>query len=367
MSYQTGTMGVAEGSALVFILLLPRLTLNAMSITLAQIGQSCWLFILINGLDVLIVAGILYYVHSKFKGDIYTMVTKLFGKKAAYLAMTVFILAFFANAVTLIRQYAEYTLITSLPELDLNLSILVYTLGGLFTGYLGISGVTRCSIIFRPLLIATFLGTALLLYPFYVPYYILPWQGYGLGNCMARGIVGGGYNMGFLAIFILAPAFQNKKTLRQSLMKGITSAVLLKAFAMFTYIMIFGVTVGSEKTMPFFESARLIYLNRFFQHIEALFIITWVILGTLVIAADLFIVAYLLGRVLNLPIIRPIMPCLALLAASLALVPKNITQAVMFDNQLIYFDDIAVYIIPLALGIAALSKQMKGNLWEKST
>jgi spore germination protein KB len=367
MSYRTGTMGVAEGSAMVFILLLPRVTMNSFTMAIAKFGQLSWLYILINGLDVLAIAGMLLYVYSKEKGDIYAITTSLFGKKIACLVMLVLTLVFFFNAILLARQYAENTIITALPEMDLSLSLLLYTIGGLFTGYLGISGVTRCSVIFMPFMIATLLCATLLLFPYYIPYQLLPWQGYGIAKCMVQGIMGAGYNVGFLTIFILAPAFQNTKTIRQSMIRGIASSVLLKGFVMVVFLMVFGVSVGSEKSMPFFELARLIYLNRFFQHIEALFIVAWVILGTLAIAINLFIATYLLGRMLNLPIIRPVMPCLTMLMTSLALLPENITQVVMLDNNLIYFDDIAVYVIPILLFIATLSKQMKGTLWEKST
>lgn len=367
MSYRTGTMGVSEGAAMVFILLLPRVTMNSFTMAIAKFGQLGWLYILINGLDVLAVAGMLLYVNTKLKGDIYTIATTLFGKKAAYVVMLVLILDFFFNATLLARQYAENTIITALPDMSLQLSLLVYTIGALFTGYLGVSGVSRCSVLFMPPMIATLFAVTLLLYPYYIPYQLLPWQGYGLTKCMVQGLIGGGYNVGVLVIFILAPAFQNTKTIRQSLIRGIASSVLLKSFVMVVFLMVFGVSVGSEKTMPFFELARLIYLNRFFQHIEALFIVAWVILGTLAIAINLFIATYLLGRLLNLPIIRPVMPCLAMLMTSLALLPQNITQVAMFDSNIIYFNDIAIYVIPILLFMATLSKQMKGTLWEKST
>lgn len=367
MSYQTGTLGVSEGAAMVFILLLPRVTMNSFTMAIAKFGQLSWLYILINGLDVLVIAGMLLYVHSKQKGDIYTIAITLFGKKVAYVMMLVLIAVFFFNSTSLARQYAENTIITALPDIELSLSLLVYTVGALLTGYLGVSGVSRSSVIFMPFMIATFLGATLLLYPYYIPYQLLPWQGYGFNKCMMQGIIGGGFDVGFLAIFILAPAFQNNKTIRQSLIRGIASSVLLKAFVMVVFLMVFGVSVGSEKTMPFFELARLIYLNRFFQHIEALFIVAWVVLGTLAIAINFFITAYLFGRLLNLPIIQPIMPCLAMLMTSLALLPENITQVVMLDEKLIYFDDIAIYIVPILLFVATLSKQMKGTLWEKST
>jgi spore germination protein KB len=367
MNYQIGTMGVAEGTAMVFILLLPRVTLASFTMVIAQHGQLAWLYILIDGLDALAMAGMLFYIHSKVKGDIYTISTTLFGKKAASCVMFILILVFFSDATSLVRAYAEYTLIAALPEMDLTVALLVYTFGALVMGYLGVSGVARCSVIFMPSLVVAFMGATLLLYPFYVPYQLLPWQGYGLAKCVVQGIKGGGFNVGFLVVFILAPAFQNSKTIRQSLIRGIGSCVLLKAFVMVIFLMVFGVAVGSEKITPFFELARLVYLNRFFQHIEALFIVAWVILGTLAIAINFFIAAYLFGRLLKLSTIRPVLPCLAMLMASIALLPTNIAQVVMLDNNLIYFDDIVVYVIPILLFIATLLQQMKGGLWEKST
>lgn len=367
MSYQIGTMGVAEGTALVFILLLPRVTLNSFTIVIAQQGQLAWLYVLLDGLYVLPLVAMLVYIHAKLKGDIYTITTALLGKKAAYFVMLLLILAFFSNATSLVRQYAEYTVVAALPDMHLTVALLIYTVGALFTAYLGINGVARCSVIFMPPLIVAILGAALLLYPFYIPYQLLPWQGYGLGNCLLQGFKGVGYNVGFFAIFILAPAFQNSKTIRQSLLRGIASCVVLKAFVMVVFLMVFGVAVGSEKIVPFFEMVRLIYLNRFFQHIDALFVVAWALLGTLAIAINLFLAAYLVGRLFNLPTIRPVMPCLAMLVASIALLPENVTQIIMFDMKLVYLDDIAAYVIPIILFIAVLSKQMKGALWEKST
>jgi spore germination protein (amino acid permease) len=367
MSDQIGTMGVKEGTAMVFILLLPRVTLNSFTIVIAQQGQLGWLYLLINGLAVLAIAGMLFYVCSKVKGDLYSIIVAVVGKGAAKVIMMIYFIVFFINAASLTRQYAESTIITALPDLDLQLSLLLYAIGGLLTAYLGANSVARCSVIFMPSLIATFLGATLLLYPFYVPYELLPWQGYGLGKCLVQGFKGAGYNVGFLAVFILAPAFQNIKTIRQSVIRGIASSVLLKVFVMVVFLMVFGVAVGSEKTIPFFELARLIYLNRFFQHLEALFIVAWVILGTLAIAINLFIAAYLLGRLLTLSTNRPIMPCLAMLMTSLALLPENIMQVVVLDNAFLYVDDIAIYVIPLLLFVATLSQQKKGALWEKST
>lgn len=359
-------MGLSEGAALIFISLLPRVTLNSFTLVLSQQAQLGWLYLLINGLVVLFMAFLLVYIHSKIKGDLFAVTSILLGKKAACLIMGILIVVFGGNAVLLIRQYAENTLITAMPGMDVRVSILVYTLSALAVTYFGASGITRCSIIFMPLMIISFLAVTLLLYPFYIPYQLLPWQGNGLAPCFVQGIKGAGYNAGFLALFLFAPSFQNIKTLRHSLFQGIVASVLLKAYMMVIFIMVFGVAVGSEKTMPFFELARLIYLGRFFQHLEAFFIVTWVILGALAIAINFFMVNYLLGRALDLPMIRPLMPCMAMLMCNLALLPEDINKTVQLDTKFILMNDLAIFVIPILLLAALWIKQRKGFEWGKS-
>lgn len=363
MSYQTGKMGATEGAALVFIAILPRLTLNSFTIALAKHAQISWLYILINGVDVLLIAALFVYLYSKVPGDIYSMAVTLLGKPLSWVMMLLLILVFGGNAVLLIREYAENTLITALPDMDLQLSVLIYALSALVTTYLGVSGITRCSVLFMPLMIVTFLGVSILLYPFYIPYQLLPWQGNGLTDVFFDGILGAGYNVGFFALMVFATSYQNTATLRQAFSRGLTTGVLLKTYFMVIFLLVFGVEVGSEKTMPFFEMARLIYLGRFFQHIEAMFILSWVILGALAIAIHFFVVSYLLGRLLNLPVIRPIMPCLAMIMSSLAMIPDNLNRAVQLDKQLIVFNDAAIYGIPLLLLIGFWLKQRKGKAW----
>lgn len=363
MSYQTGKMGVTEGAALVFIAILPRLTLNSFTIVLAKHAQISWLYLFINGIAALLMAAVIVYLYSKVPGDLYVMSVTLLGKPLSWGIMLLFIVVFGANAVMLIRQYAENTLVTALPDLDLQLSVLIYVLTALITSYLGVSGITRCSVLFMPLMLLTFFGVSLLLYPFYIPYQLFPWQGNGLTDAVLDGMVGAGYNVGFLAVFVFATAYQNTATLARVFRRGITTGVLLKTYFMVVFILVFGVEVGSEKSMPFFEMARLIYLGRFFQHIEALFILSWVILGALAIAIHLFVISYLLGRLLNLPVIRPIMPCMAMLMSSLAMLPENLNQAVQLDKQLVVLNDAAIYGVPLVLLIGLWFKQRKGRAW----
>jgi hypothetical protein len=124
--------------------------------------------------------------------------------------------------------------------------------------------------------------------------------------------------------------------------------------------MVFGVSVGREKVLPFFEMARLVYLSRYLQRIEALFIMLWVVAGVLGIAVDVYMGLYLLTRLLHLPSMRPILPIVMIILVELGMMPPDIVTAIELENLVIstYFK-IGLYVIPAILLITAWFKNRK--------
>ena len=71
-------------------------------------------------------------------------------------------------------------------------------------------------------------------------------------------------------------------------------------------VLTMGKEISTETTLPFYRLSRNIYLGRFFQRVEALFIIIWSIVGALKIALTLYGAAVSLARTLKLPDYRPL-------------------------------------------------------------
>jgi hypothetical protein len=100
--------------------------------------------------------------------------------------------------------------------------------------------------------------------------------------------------------------------------------------------------------------ARLVYINRYIQRIEALIILLWAIMGILNIAIEVYIGLYLLGRLFNLPTIRPLIFPVVIIIAQLAMLPGEITSVFLFESKAhLIFYNIGILIIPLTLfGVA---------------
>lgn len=355
-------LGVADGIALVFAIVIPRVFLSAIATLIEVNGQITWLAMMIYTIVPLGILYMMVYVYNHISGDIFMICQQLIGKIGAWVVVLAYIGMFLSNASIILRLYSEYTLLTALPQVEFQLVIVWYAVSAGILCYLGIEVLTQTSSIVMPFSI-TGIGIILLfLVPFYIVYNLTPWQGNGITQAVYSGILGAGSNIGILSLIFLAPAFQNARTIKKAAIYALGYSGILRVSFILVYIMVFGNAAGAEKTMPLFELARLVYLNQYLQRIEALFIIVWVIFGLLAVAGSLYIGLYLIAVLLKLPTLRPIVPLGTILIANMAMMPPDIGYVLQVDQELMLFLDIGLYIFPTLLFIMAWWKKRRKRL-----
>ncbi|TWH51860.1 GerAB/ArcD/ProY family transporter [Sporomusa sp. KB1] len=349
MSYQPGRMGMAEAIALVFVVTFPGIFLSLPSQTIENFGELSWLVALVSGLTTMAMLFLLIYVFNRIPGDLFYVSKQLLGRFGAWLISIYYIALFFSMDVFWIRQFAENTLITALPGINFQLAVGWYGLSAAVLVYFGIEALARGAYVILPFVIIGILTVFALLGSFYKPYYLFPWQGAGLAATIKQSAIFG-INAGALLLLVLASSFQNSRVLKAATIFGLGGSVLLKATAFAAFTMIFGKAVAMEKTLLFFEMARFIYLTRYIQRIESLFIILWVIIGILAIAVTLYIGLYLITRLGNLPTMRPLIPTVTIILTELAMLPPDVNSIITIERVMMNsYYDIGIYIIPLLL------------------
>lgn len=360
MSYHTGKMGVAAGISLVFLITFPYVFLTTPAQSVAAGAGLAWLIPLISGGPPIVMLLGMLYVLRRFPGDLYTVCRKLIGRVGAWAVTIYYITMFLGDAVLLLRQFAENTLLTALPSIEFSFVIALYTVVAGVLCYAGLEGMLRANYIIMPFGILGLMLVLMLLAPFYNIYNISPWQGTGLENVIPAGFLFAGAQVGVFALLILMPSFQNIRTVRTAALFGIGLSAILKSVTVLVFSLVFNTVVAKEKVLPFFEMARLVYLSRYLQRIESLFIILWVISGVMAIAINLYMALYLMTRFLNLPTARPLIPITGVIIAEIAMIPPDITTVIILDELLITtFFNIGIYVIPSVLIVAAFFKKKK--------
>ncbi len=327
MSYKPGAMGIAEGTALALAIGITPVFLSIWSIVLERAATGAWLTPLITGSSLVAALFAIFHVMARVPGDLFAVVEALLGTFAARLVAVYLAGCFFTTAILQLRQFAENTLLTSLPAVDITLALGWFGLGAAAAVFAGIEPLARAARLVFPLGIFLWFTGLVALYDRFDIYNLMPWLGSGLP--VARiGFETIGVFLGTFIIPILAPSFQTVSTMKKAALAGIGLATALRSASLFVYTGVFGVAVGQEKVLPFFELARLIYLNRFIQRVESFFILFWVFAGMTMIAVNLYLAAFLLARLFALPTLRPLAVPLVVVAIHAALLIPDLTTAV---------------------------------------
>lgn len=335
MSYQHGPLGQVAAIGIIFNISMVRVFLSNPVQVIDVSGEVAWLVIIVAGLISIAASFVFLYVYKRVPGDLYQITEQLLGSWVARVMALVCISLLLANAIFLFRQFTENTLLTALPNTDFQVVSFGYALCVLIILYTGIEAIGRSIYIIIPFGVIGLTAVFLLLYPYYDIYNLAPWLGYGIKQAIIASFASSGYNLsGFLALTILAPSLQSYRTVRTAMVFGLGGSALIKSASLGVFVLVFGVQVGLEKVLPFYEMARLVYISRYVQRIESLFILLWVIAGTFAVAVSLYFTLFMLARVFDLPALKPIMPISIIIVEQVASLPEDIISTIQMDGYL---------------------------------
>ena len=160
-----------------------------------------------------------------------------------------------------------------------------------------------------------------------------------------------------LAPALMVATFHDRKEWLTGSLLGLSISVIMKALTMVVFTLVFGTAVGQARILAFYELARMVYLGRFVQRVEALFIVFWIIIGLMAIALHIYVAVYLLGRLLDLPSLRPLFPIAIILAASLSAMPEDLSITMELEELAIRtLFNVGLYGIPLLLLVLSVWK-----------
>jgi spore germination protein (amino acid permease) len=357
VNYRSGRMGMSGAIALAFIISFPSVFLSAPAVLAEASGPLSWATPLTGGLAVGVLLWVQAWLCGRYRRDLLDVAEYLLGRPAALITGLFYFAVFFATACLWTRQFAENTLLTALPAAEFNNVVYVYAAAAMFLVYCGIEAIARTTYILLPFAVAGMLLVFAGLAPLMKPLYLVPLFGNGLATLAEPSLFIFGYSTTVTLLAVLGPVFQNTSTLKAAIIFGYGGSALLRSLTNAVYVMVFSAAVGKEKMLPFYELARTIYINRYVQRLEALFILLWVMVGLLGIAACLYGALYVLARLFRLPSPMPLLLPLGLIMTNIAAMPPDAGQVLILGTTL--YD--AVYapgfaITTLGLFAAALLK-----------
>lgn len=359
-------IGYSEIWALAVIFIGTKVFLGYPRLVVEWSGTAGWMLILISGgLSVLLwyfVATIL----ERFPGKSLTNINQMvLGPWIGLFINIIFIVYITISTSFLLRLFSEAVILTALPEAPISSLTFLFLIPVLVAAYLGLESVTRSAYIALPYITFGVLAVLLSLIPEINPSNILPLFGNGFQPLLRYGAINISAFGEIIFLLYLIPYFSfSAKTLKRV---GIATLIFVIAgmlLIVLIYLFSFPYPEAIEKATPFYQLTQKTYLGRYFQRIEAVFVLFWTFSAFLRIAAGIITTALITQQTFKLPYFQPLLPAFGLLFFSIALTPVGALQTVALINLVVHtYGALFTFGIPLA--VLTLAQLRKGKDYEQ--
>ncbi|MDD3652809.1 MAG: endospore germination permease [Desulfotomaculaceae bacterium] len=356
-----GMFGPGEAVILLAISSISRLFLSYPGMLFEIGGPATWLTPLGGLVLALAAIFVLSLVLKKSPGSTIVEINEqAFGP---YLGVAVNILAIVMVlellGATYIREFSEAMLVTTLRFTPISVVDAAFLALGLLGAYLGIEALARTARLTYLYVLAALLFVILALIPFWNFHNLLPLLGKGPKEVFILGSLSTATLAELVIAGVIIQAMGGAEKLTRIGYRFIFMGFGLMMITLLDLVLTYNWTVSEEFTQPFLRLARTIYLGRFFQRLEAIFILVWVVVGALKIALLLYATAVSLARSLKLPDYRPLLWPLGLAMYILSLLPVDMVTTIRLDNYLRWLLFVPAYLLPLLI-LAALWLKGRG-------
>jgi spore germination protein (amino acid permease) len=361
---RTVKLGYSEAAAMVLVLMGAKAYLGYPRM-MAELGATAgWLIVLLGGGMSVVLWLVLAALLSRFPGkSIMDIAVTVLGPIAGLAFNLLFFIYLLASTSILLRLFSEAVILTALPEVPISAISFLYLFPIFIAAYLGLEAISRSAFISVPFILFGTLAVVISMYPYWDTKQLLPILGTGYLSIAKDSLLNVSAFGEVSVLVILVPYFSfDAKMIKKVGLFCI--AIVTFSFIIITviYLMAFPMPGALENLAPFYQMSRTIYLGRFFQRFESIFILFWTFTAFLRLSIGVMVSAKVLQHTLKLPYYRPLLPALAVLLYALALTPSDLLSAVKFDNMLRHdYGWLMTFALPIFVGIIAFWKK-KGNV-----
>ena len=348
-------IGTIEAIALVLTVTINHIILNLPQDIINTTSSASILNVIFVSLIALGIVFLIAKLFEKFPGmDIFDVGKYLGGKWLQILLQIAFFAYFIFTISILLRSFSEGLKIIFFPRTPVPIIMFLFLMAMIILNKLGRTSIIRANLFFMPLVLFSILFIFIANIENFTVQRALPLLGNGVSSTFFSGLSNLFAFGGISYLYLIPPHLKDQKNYTKIALIsiGISSFFLLISVA--TLLFTFPFVTTSEEIFPLYLAARFIEFGRFFQRLDAVFVLIWILsmIGYLSIAfsfaSDIF------QKMAKLQSPKWIFSLLALLVFGIALLPQNMEQ-VSFLEENVYSSIILVLVFEVCLSILVLS------------
>ncbi|MCI9177088.1 MAG: endospore germination permease [Clostridia bacterium] len=311
--------------------------------------------------------GIVYLI-SKLLGkfprlDIVDISNFLGGKWLKFTIGILFILYFIFTISILLRSFSEGLKIIFFPRTSVPVIMLLFLIAIVISSKLGFQAISRSNLFIIGFVLFTLFFIFFANIQNFTFQGMLPLLGEGVQSTFFAGLSNLFAFGGISYLYFLSPYLKDEKSYRKVALisTGMSGICLLISVA--TLLFLSPTTIIQEEIFPIYLASRYIEFGRFFQRLDAVFLLIWIISITSFLSISFCFTTKIFQKLFRLQYSKWYISLFSIIIFGVGLLPKDMYQIIFLENT-VYQYIILILVLAISLSLLVFAN-IKYNKLEK--
>jgi len=286
---------------LTLALLTNRIFTNYPLIYTKTSGNGAPLSVLLSEIFVLIAVSFLSTRFFNFKnGNILSAVRNKFGKTATYLLSSAIIFYLLLSSFYLLTEITDFAKLVAFPTAPFWFIAVFFVLAAVVGASGGSKTLFRASGFIT--LFFIFSGLIIILSVLFQSDFtnLFPLMGTGISNTVGKGFSGISMYADILLLLLIKPDSSDPKPFRRAVIWASVAALAFNLLVILTYTAKIPYPISAQEQFPAYLLMKEVYFGRFFQRMDAIFLLSTCLCGMFSLSLNILILSGLLKQVFGI-------------------------------------------------------------------
>ena len=348
-------IGSFEAVAFIVIVMINQISLNIPNSILQLVGSSAWINVIFITFLACIFCIFIYKFYKPFPNeDIIDISEYLGGSILKSVVGIMYIFLFFEISALLLKYLSECLRLIYFPTTPILYILGFFVVATLIATQRGISGIIRNNLILLPFMLVSIVSIFFSVAKFFVWQRGFPILGHGFNETFLSGISNIFAFGGFANIYFLMPMLKEKKNFKKLSIIGIVVSGLYLLISVVSLLLVFSYSTSSRQMLAIYPLTRLIEYGRFFQRIDAFYILFWIMAAFSYISTNVILSLEIFKKITLVQSTKTMAPAFTLIILGIALSFGSVANFKFFADTFhkYYYLFLAFIFTPLVLVLA---------------
>lgn len=267
----------------------------------------------------------------------------------------------------LLRNFAESLKVIYYPMTDIFFIIAFFIIPICFVNRLNFSATSKTNLIVVPIVLVALVILFITNTKQFTPQRMFPIFGEGIFNTFVTGLSNISAFGGIVYLYFLPPLIKEPRNMKKVFLISIAITSIYLLLSVATLLFIFSLFITTNEITPLYNATRYIELGNFFQRVESIFLIIWILAFACYLSTISKFSIVIFKKITNIENSKPLADIFGLLILGLSLIPENYAISQNFENNIYpYLVLTVVFFLGIGLLILANVKRRKELKNEKA-